>query len=68
MGQVERDYLKAFSEIPRHLFRITRSNGIPVSRKILSPNTCLSLRKDVCSPEDFLNYADDSIRQFEEEQ
>ena len=67
ISQVERDYLKAFSNSPKFV-----PNYQVKWNSVFQENTLSKylpqLAEGRITPEDFLNYADDSIRQFEEEQ
>lgn len=67
MSQVERDYLNAFSNSPTFV-----PNYQVKWNSVFQENTLSKylpqLAEGRITPEDFLNYADDSIRQFEEEQ
>ena len=67
ISQVERDYLKAFSNSPTFV-----PNYQVKWNSVFQENTLSKylpqLAEGRITPEDFLNYADDSIRQFEEEQ
>ena len=66
-SQVERDYLNAFLNSPKFV-----PNYQVKWNSVFQENTLSKylpqLAEGRITPEDFLNYADDSIRQFEEEQ
>lgn len=67
ISQVERDYRNAFSDSPTFV-----PNYQVKWNSVFQENTLSKylpqLAEGRITPEDFLNYADDSIRQFEEEQ
>lgn len=67
ISQVERDYRNAFLNSPKFVpnYQVKWNS---VFQENTLPKYLPQLAEGRITPEDFLNYADDSIRQFEEEQ